>query len=667
MSRARLAAVAIAAVTLWTGRPDAPEARQAQTGQTFRAATDVVTVDVSVRSDGVPIAGLTPADFVLLDNGVRQQVEIVAVEAVPIDVTLVVDTGEDVADDIEDMSANVHRILDLVRPTDQVRVMTAGPYVRELIPARPAADLLLPTVLSASGKTSAFDALAAALLRRVDLDRRHLVIALMNGIDAMSTLEAADVRDIAERSSATLHIAQVDLVSDFGGGWIGGRERLTGYQCRVSKVCEPKRHFWAPYDEHRFETLDDAARATGGRFHFPGFIFIETAAEAFQRAFEDYRRSYLLRYTPTNVERDGWHDVEVSVPAHPDYTVRARRGYSVEPLAAGPAGGVPEVTGDSGAPVVPSSAPIDLAAGAYDRGDYASAYAFVRRSPDLAASIRDFESHGNRWPASPRREAAFVIELAQAGFQRGAGPAAFAARDLLRRHAALVRHPIEPDGFERDWHWARLALATNTGNPDLAGEVLDAALARFPDEPRFVLARAVVLDQRRPPDIEAESAGERMSAATASYVEDVLEHYASAMRFDGTAPEAAVRAAWLLHRVARFEDALTRLDEAPDVSGDSGLAYLRELVRARTLDALGRLEEAAVAFRAALEHAPTAQSAQVGLMNIALRRGNRAEAERLAELVHTLPEDAVDPWWAYWSGDYRHFGEVIGRLREQAR
>ena len=58
---------------------------------TFRAFADVVSVDVSVKTGRVPVAGLTTADFEVRDNGVAQQLDAVSIEAVPIDVTLAVD------------------------------------------------------------------------------------------------------------------------------------------------------------------------------------------------------------------------------------------------------------------------------------------------------------------------------------------------------------------------------------------------------------------------------------------------------------------------------------------------------------------------------------------------------------------------------------------------
>jgi hypothetical protein len=48
---------------------------------------------------------------------------------------------------------------------------------------------------------------------------------------------------------------------------------------------------------------------------------------AFRRIFDDFRQSYVLRYTPKGVDPRGWHAIEVHVPSVKDATIRARRGY----------------------------------------------------------------------------------------------------------------------------------------------------------------------------------------------------------------------------------------------------------------------------------------------------------------------------------------------------
>ena len=54
----------------------------------------------------------------------------------------------------------------------------------------------------------------------------------------------------------------------------------------------------------------------------------ESLSETFLASLEQFRTSYVLRYTPTGVPRAGWHAVDVSTK-NSKYTVRARQGYWV--------------------------------------------------------------------------------------------------------------------------------------------------------------------------------------------------------------------------------------------------------------------------------------------------------------------------------------------------
>ena len=676
-------------------RPDAgsgetaagPSRRQQQppapTGQTFRTTADAVVIDVSVRTSGIPVAGLDAEDFVLTDNGVRQDIEAIALEAVPIDVTIVIDTGKDMVHQIDGLVRQARLIEGLPRPTDRVRVMAAGTYVRDIVPAAPEADRApIPERLTTAGPTAAYDALAAALLRPTPSDRRHMVIAMMNGIDAISAIDITALRDIARASGATLNVSQVDMTiesSPMADPPIvitrSGRQRIDEHRCQTTLICEPSRMEWVPYDERMFDELDEAARLTGGEVYFPSIFTIASASNIFKRAFEDYRRSYLLRYTPKGVTREGWHDVEVTLPSHPEYAVRARRGYAVDADAPARAGGGP---GNAGRPDPASAMTVDPMAGgvpmtiegliaAYDRGDYGAVSAGLRAHAQIERLIADYRAATNPWPASPRREAAFVLELAAAGLHGRTGRARVAARNLLVEHARFVRHPIEPDPFERYWSWAVLTVVENVAAPSFGVPFVESALERFPDEPRLVLARAVLVDQRRPDGLDAAARGERMSDETTRYVEDVLAAYDDAMRFEATAVEAAVRQAWLLHRAGRVDEALDLLDRTTGADTDMTMAYLRHLFRGRALEALGRAGAATEAYRAALAVVPAAQSARIGLMTSLLVAGDRAGAAAVAEAIQASAGDAFDPWWAYWSGDYRFYGQIIQQLREQTR
>jgi hypothetical protein len=82
--------------------------------------------------------------------------------------------------------------------------------------------------------------------------------------------------------------------------------------------------FWPPV------ALDEVAEATGGLRHTPADSVTEpggTFVTDFKRIFDEFRRSYVLRFTPTDIATRGWHELTVGVRLKGNYKVRARRGY----------------------------------------------------------------------------------------------------------------------------------------------------------------------------------------------------------------------------------------------------------------------------------------------------------------------------------------------------
>src|SRR3954451_18813024 len=67
------------------------------TAQVFRTTRDVVRVDVLVTEGNRPVAGLTAADFEILDNGMAQTVDQVSIEEVPFSALLALDVSESMA------------------------------------------------------------------------------------------------------------------------------------------------------------------------------------------------------------------------------------------------------------------------------------------------------------------------------------------------------------------------------------------------------------------------------------------------------------------------------------------------------------------------------------------------------------------------------------------
>lgn len=300
----------IAAACLIAGQIGSTSAGSAATQQrpTFLARTDVVSVDVSVRNGDAPVTGLSAADFRLTDNGVVQVVDAVAIEAVPIDVTLFHDTSPSLAGRIDALKNDVRAISAILRPTDRFRLLTFDLQISDVFGWQPAGQPLNLSAVKVGRISSVYDAIFVALMHRPDVDRRHLIVALTDCDDGGSVVGSAAIEEVARRAEGVLHIVKIPA-------------RPAGNpNAPLSAVS-------ILADARGEARLESAAIRTGGQLHSPLLAIRADAVKTFKRVFDDYRQSYVLRYTPTGVPRDGWHEIRVEVPRHPRATVRARKGY----------------------------------------------------------------------------------------------------------------------------------------------------------------------------------------------------------------------------------------------------------------------------------------------------------------------------------------------------
>ena len=631
-------------------------------------------VDVSVRAGDRAVTNLMAADFVLTDNGVRQKIESVEPTAVPIDVTLVVDLSGNPrrprgprlsrAKAIADLRGEVDQVTKILRPTDRVRLLSIDTYVRQVWPFLPVAELPAISAVEFDGLGAVYEGLAAALLQPVEPARRHVIVARTKGVDTASSIAAPAVGAIAARSDALFHLVIMEEAKDQDMA-------VSSFQCTILGLCWPTSRYWVPFRRDLIgvvpsavtgrpphdilpdgQILKTGAEATGGAWHQMAMVTTPSLAGTFRKAFDDFREGYILRYTPQGVTRGGWHRIDVSLVKPQGFRVRARRGYGID--EAPPAPPSPPI----------SSVPRTLGelTDAYARGAFQNVANGLRQAGDPARLLREFREAGNPWPAAPHREAAFAVELAEAGLFATGDDVRKDAASLLQRFTRFVRHPLGPTEFERQWHLAVVMLVQGTLRPGLARPFVDRALARFPADPQILLARAIVSE------VDYQHLRPARGESPPPSLGEVRRHYEAAMAAPSVAAEARIRLALRLHLLRQSKEALALLDGTnPDPAQTPTLAYLRELFRGHALGALDRIDDAMAAYREALLIVPPGQAARVALMRRLLERGNRDEADALADLVQTERSPALDPWWMYWQGQYRMYPQAIARLRELSR
>jgi hypothetical protein len=205
------------------------------------------------------------------------------------------------------MKRDVQGIVRLLRPGDRFRLLTIGDSVYETV-RWVAAGTKVDLPFEAIGGISLIqDALVVALLHRPDPERRHLVVGMTDRQDCGSVVSAALLHELAGRSEAIVH-----LIDQSGGG-----ETVT----RV-RSCSPTGRFDGP------AIIQEAAERTGGEFHtLSRFFRASSLLRGFRGIFDDFRQSYILRYSPKGVAKPGWHAIDVGVPGVRNPTIRARKGY----------------------------------------------------------------------------------------------------------------------------------------------------------------------------------------------------------------------------------------------------------------------------------------------------------------------------------------------------
>jgi VWFA-related protein len=279
----------------------------------FRARADAVIVSVAVRSRNHPVRGLTAADFELVDNGVRQEITSTSMEAIPVDVAFVLDTSGSVQGaTFATLKSDVQNMADMLKADDRVRLVTFASRVRDVLGLQPGTASLPLDRMTAGGRTSFYNALAAALMISPGAERPQLVFAVTDGFDHGSFMDPRRLMNLASYSSATVYLA---LVPE-------SEVRNANYNVYELGVGTPVRQGEARAVPQR-KMLQDVIAATGG------VVFPKKGAlpPVFRQVLDDFRTTYVLRYTPQGVTRGGWHELKVTVPKHTNYEVRARKGY----------------------------------------------------------------------------------------------------------------------------------------------------------------------------------------------------------------------------------------------------------------------------------------------------------------------------------------------------
>jgi VWFA-related protein len=257
---------------------------------TFASRVEAVRVDVLVTEKGQPLRGLQAADFEVLDNGVRQQVDLISFEQVPLNVVLALDMSDSVIGErLDQLRSAARDLLKGLKREDQAGLITFSHLVVQGSGLTNDVEQVSTSLNRslAPGQTALVDGSFAGMMLGESDVGRALLIVFSDGLDTSSWLSPDLVLDTARHSDVVVYSVA-----------IGGPRRPS--------------------------FLRDLTSLTGGSLFEAEST--KNLSATFLGILDEFRQRYLVSYSPRGVTKDGWHRLDVRVNRK-GVTVKARPGY----------------------------------------------------------------------------------------------------------------------------------------------------------------------------------------------------------------------------------------------------------------------------------------------------------------------------------------------------
>ena len=272
----------------------------------FRGGVDVVSLNVTVTDQSRNfVTSLEQGDFVVFEDGVKQDVTYFNKAQLPIALSLLIDTSASMEDKLRLAQEAAIGFVKRMKPEDIAQVIDFDNRVsilQQFTSDRPLLENAIRQTVP-NGSTSLHNAIYISLkeLKKVKATsagdvRRQAIIVLSDGEDTSSLVPFEEVLDLAKRSEVIVYT-------------IGIRGRDLGAR---------------GFPEAEF-VLKQFAQETGGRAFFPTGA---TELDAIYAQIADELASqYALAYSSRNPRRDGqWRRIVVRT-TRPELAARTKQGY----------------------------------------------------------------------------------------------------------------------------------------------------------------------------------------------------------------------------------------------------------------------------------------------------------------------------------------------------
>ena len=273
--------------------------------QKFRAAVELIPLNVSVSESGRFVTDLEQNEFEVFEDGTKQNISFFSRKQQPIALAILLDTSNSMEDKLATAQQAAIGFAKRMKPEDVAEVIGFSTQVRILQSFTSDATAIERAIrdTTADGSTALYNAIYISLkeLKKVraqseDEIRRQAIIVLSDGDDTSSLLPYEEVLDLAKRSETSIYT-------------IGIRPPDIGR---------------ATFKEAEY-VLRTLANETGGRSFFP--TSVHELPKIYESISQELSSLYAIAYTSKNPLRNGaWRRIVVRV-TRPGLLTRTRQGY----------------------------------------------------------------------------------------------------------------------------------------------------------------------------------------------------------------------------------------------------------------------------------------------------------------------------------------------------
>ena len=277
----------------------------------IRSGIDIVNVTVTVRdARGRLVADLRPEDFVVYEDGRRQNVQLFAPAAqegndqpLGLNLGMLLDTSESMKAQIKLSQESAIRFLESIPRARDLLLIFFDSDIRLSRYNDENQQGLFERILEikGSGNTALYDAISVYLARVADSNGRKVLVVFTDGEDSTSAISVAETMALVRQSGVTIYPIA------FNGNFGLGTNRYVSARAFLNSLAE----------------------ASGGQVYSP--IASRDLSTIYQRILDELGSQYVIGFVSDNPRLDG-HFRRLKVEVQPkELRVRHRVGYYAVP------------------------------------------------------------------------------------------------------------------------------------------------------------------------------------------------------------------------------------------------------------------------------------------------------------------------------------------------